>query len=248
MDGREYELTQELVRARLRGHTPKTIRQYSVEIDGVRWPVKQVLRLATGADVPQSQFAQRQLKRLGFSVDGDAVPRETTGAVGHRGEASTTFNLNALPVADSVDVHVAFEWHQAGPITLDANGAPKFPAMPKLPGLYRFDFGLDSAGIRTLYIGESEELRRRASNSRNARKDGGHNRTSRRIHKEVVTHIGEGRSIEFAITTEVGIVGDVSADLRLRSARRLAENAAVLLAQTTPGARVLNIDADLGED
>ena len=36
-------------------------------------------------------------------------------------------------------------------------------------------------------------------------------------------------------------------DLRLKSARRLAENAAVLRAQTTPAMRVLNIDADLGD-
>jgi hypothetical protein len=35
-------------------------------------------------------------------------------------------------------------------------------------------------------------------------------------------------------------------DLRWKSARRLAENAAVLLAQLDPGITVLNIDADLG--
>lgn len=37
-------------------------------------------------------------------------------------------------------------------------------------------------------------------------------------------------------------------DLRLRSARRLAENAVVLLGQTQPSIRVLNIDAEPGED
>jgi hypothetical protein len=37
------------------------------------------------------------------------------------------------------------------------------------------------------------------------------------------------------------------ADLRLKSARRLAENAAVLMAQQAVGVRVLNIDADLVE-
>jgi hypothetical protein len=35
-------------------------------------------------------------------------------------------------------------------------------------------------------------------------------------------------------------------DLRLKSARRLAENAAVLLAQTTLATQALNIDTDLG--
>src|SRR5438128_1750868 len=111
MDGREYELTSELVRARVRGHTPESIRQYSVEIDGVHWPVKHMLRLATGAEVPQSQFARRQLERLGFRVDGAAVPRAMNSAIGHRGDASTTFDLNALLTLDSVDVRVAFDWH-----------------------------------------------------------------------------------------------------------------------------------------
>lgn len=41
---------------------------------------------------------------------------------------------------------------------------------------------------------------------------------------------------------------DREADLRLKSARRLAENAAVLLAQTEPGTRVLNIDAELHDE
>jgi hypothetical protein len=46
----------------------------------VDWAVKQVLRLATGADVPQSQFARRQLERLRFNVDGPAVPRVMNSA------------------------------------------------------------------------------------------------------------------------------------------------------------------------
>jgi hypothetical protein len=70
-------------------------------------------------------------------------------------------------------------------------------------------------------------------------------RTNRRIHLEIVRHLGDGGSIGFTIATEVKVGGDVAVDLRLKSARRLAENAAVLVAQTTSQVRVLNIDADI---
>lgn len=61
-------------------------------------------------------------------------------------------------------------------------------------------------------------------------------------------HLEASGEIEFAIATSVRWGDDVELDLGLKSARRLAENAAVLLAQTQPGIRVLNIDAELGED
>jgi hypothetical protein len=70
MDGRDYELTTAFVRARLAGHTPGDIRQYWVEIDGVRWPVKQVLRLATGSSEFESQTAQRQLRKRASRLAG----------------------------------------------------------------------------------------------------------------------------------------------------------------------------------
>ncbi|MEV2189799.1 hypothetical protein AB0I02_02185 [Streptomyces phaeochromogenes] len=117
-----------------------------------------------------------------------------------------------------------------------------------MPGLYRYDFGVDDDGIRVLYIGESVELARRASNYRNAKTDRSSQRTSRRIHKEIVGHLESDGSIEFAIATSVRWGDDVQLDLRFKSARRLAENAAVLLAQSQSGIHVLNIDAELGED
>jgi hypothetical protein len=245
MDGREYELTPALVRSRLAGQSPGDIRQYWVEIDDVRWPVKQVLRLSTGSSDFQSQTAQRHLLRLGFTVGGGAMPREgSSGTRPHR----LRFELAELTVIETIEARIWFEWHRAGRVTLDTAGFPQFPPMPRLPGLYRFDFGGDAAGVRTLYIGESEDLRNRVSQYRNAKKDGGRNRTSRRIHLEVVAHLSAGGSVEFAITTDVRVAGDFAADLRRKSARRMAENAAVLEAQTTHNVRVLNIDADLGTD
>lgn len=148
---------------------------------------------------------------------------------------------------ESLDVRVAFDWLCAGPVTLDAAGLPQFPPLPRLPGLYRYDFGLDETGVRTLYIGESAELARRASNYRNAKTDRSRRRTSRRIHNEIVQHLRAGGSIEFAIATQLQLGDGQATDLRRKSARRLAENAAVLIAQTASSTRVLNIDADLSE-
>ena len=71
LDGDQFELTPELVRAGLRDHAPETIRDYWVEIDGTRWPVKQVISLATGVRKRgrfQSHSSRRWLSNLGFPV------------------------------------------------------------------------------------------------------------------------------------------------------------------------------------
>jgi hypothetical protein len=157
------------------------------------------------------------------------------------------FDQTSLPELDAIDVRVAFTWLRAGTVVLHAEGLPRFPPLPRLPGLYRYDFGIDGAGVRRLYIGESGDLARRASNYRNAKVDRARQRTNRRMHKEIVSHLSAGGSIEFAITTSVRWGEDEELDLRLKSARRLAENAAVLTAQSQADVRVLNIDAELEE-
>jgi hypothetical protein len=251
LDGESFDLTPVLVRERLVGHVPEEIRAYWVEVDGIRWPVKQVICLATGANRNrfQSQASRRWLQNLGFvvgtgssAIEGGSAARSV--GVSHR----AAFDHSRLEKLDALDVRVAFSWLRAGPISLDDAGLPRFPALPRVPGLYRYDFGVDDAGIRTSYVGESVDLARRASNYRNAKNDRSRQRTSRRIHKEIVGHLAAGGTIEFAIATSARWGDDVELDLRLKSARRLAENAAVLLAQTQPGVRVLNIDADLGDD
>lgn len=246
---RSFDLTADLVRRKLTDRVPESIKEYWVEIDGVRWPVKQVMALATGLDrrAFQSQNSRRLLERLGFSVSqgGSVISANARSAKPRANRAA--FDAEALDVLESVDVRVTFDWLRAGPVVLDAEGLPKFPSLPRLPGLYRYDFGLDDAGVRTLYIGESVELMRRASNYRNAKTDRSRQRTSRRIHKEIVQHLQAGGSIEFAIATGVSIQDGEDTDLRLKSARRLAENAAVLRAQTTPATQVLNIDTDIGQ-
>jgi hypothetical protein len=250
LDGESFDVTPQLVHARLSDHVPEDVREYWVDVDGVRWPVKQVIALATGAKRSrfQSQDSRRWLANLGFPIGSGGGP--VVAGSGGRPRSSTArarFDPERLPLLESLDVRVAFDWLRAGPVTLDAAGLPKFPPLPRLPGLYRYDLGLEESGVRTLYIGESVELARRARNYRNAKTDRSRQRTSRRIHKEIVQHLQAGGSIEFAIATRVQLGDGQATDLRLKSARRLAENAAVLVAQTAPSTRVLNIDADLTE-
>ena len=80
LDGETFDLTPELVRARLAGHVPGDIRSYWVDIDGTRWPVKQVISLATGVTNRQrfqSQSSRRWLQTLGFTIgSGHAVCAE----------------------------------------------------------------------------------------------------------------------------------------------------------------------------
>lgn len=249
LDGELFALTSQLVRARLNGHSPEDIREYWVEVDGVRWPVKQVIALATGAKRSrfQSQDSRRWLANMGFAIGSNGGKSGVGRPIGDQrvSTARAKFDPELLPVLESLEVRVAFDWVGAGQVTLDADGLPKFPSLPHLPGLYRYDFGVEESGVRTLYVGESIDLARRASNYRNAKTDGSRQRTSRRIHKEIVQHLRAGGSIDFAIATRVNLGDGHPADLRRKSARRLAENAAVLIAQTDASTRVLNIDADL---
>jgi hypothetical protein len=248
LDGEVFELTAELVRARLNGQIPEDVREYWVEIDGIRWPVKQVISLATevaNRSRFQSQDSRRWLKNLGFAIGQGSSRAAGTSAqrltLGHR----ESFDASMLERLESVEVTAKFTWLRAGSVFLDADGLPSFPTLPQQPGLYRFDFGTDDEGVRTIYVGESMSLRQRASNYRNAKTDRSRQRTSRRIHKEIVAHVSAGGTIGFAIATAVVLADGQVADLRLKSARRLAENAAVLSAQLEQGITVLNIDADL---
>jgi hypothetical protein len=71
LDGEVFELDADEVRSRIGNHVPEPIREYWVEIDEVRWPVKQVISLATGVRDRQrfqSQASRRWLGRLGFTV------------------------------------------------------------------------------------------------------------------------------------------------------------------------------------
>jgi hypothetical protein len=72
VQGERYSLTKQEVEARLRGVEPGPIFQYTVEVNGVLYPVKQVFRLATGIEHFNTDRARDVLRRLGFSIQGPA--------------------------------------------------------------------------------------------------------------------------------------------------------------------------------
>ncbi len=76
IDGEQVELDAARGRRELAGRSPEVIRKHWVEIDGVRWPVKQILSLAAGISRPSfiSHTAVRHLRRLGFTSS--QLPRE----------------------------------------------------------------------------------------------------------------------------------------------------------------------------
>ena len=248
-EGETLKLTSDMVHRALAEQAPGEVQKYGVDVDGVRWPVKEAVALSTGLARTRftSQQAQRWLKKAGFAIQATNSPSlpMTASAVA---SAITSFDVSGLEPLSSNELSVEFTWLRAGELSLDGDGLPLFPLLPASPGLYRFDFGVDDEGVRAWYIGESSSLRRRANNYRNAKTNKSRQRTSHRIHKEVVAHLTNGGSIEFAIATEILVSRGKKADLRLRSSRGLAENAAVLLAQMTRDITVMNVDEALPND
>jgi len=81
LDGEVFELDADVVRSRISDHAPEPIREYWVEIDEVRWPVKQVISLATGvADRQrfQSQSSRGWLANLGFAIGAGSTDTTTS--------------------------------------------------------------------------------------------------------------------------------------------------------------------------
>lgn len=245
--GEQFDVTHELGRGCMAGAVPDAIDQYWVEIDRTRWSVKQVMALATGLSRGKfrSLNSRRLLAKLGFLVDVGASAIEGIVRPVTAPRAARTVDVSRLPELETVSATVSLTWRAAGQVVLDNDSLPRFPPLPALPGLYRYDFGTDADGMRVLYFGESQDLARRARNYRGAKTDRSTQKTSRRIHTEIVGQLILGGTIDFAVATEVSVDEGGAADLRLKSARRLAENAVVLLAQQAPATRVLNIDAEL---
>lgn len=70
VSGKEYEVTREEVIAKMQGVKPKAIRAWQVEVNGVTYPIKQVMETALGIPVLAfgSVNAFRLLSKLGFEV------------------------------------------------------------------------------------------------------------------------------------------------------------------------------------
>lgn len=130
-------------------------------------------------------------------------------------------------------VAVDFTWRDVGWIRLEA-GKLRFPEVPDSPGVYRFDLG------QTVYIGESDRLRRRFQHYRTP---GGGQPTNVRLNTLMLSLLGEGGAVTICTVTEAGLDVEGSRsklDFRHKASRLLVENAALSAARMA-GARVENL-------
>lgn len=180
--------------------------------------------------------------------------RFTRGKVGgtyqERGRRPAAETAAAVLVTETdsaeLDVCVHMTWLRAGHVTLDASADLVFPELPRSPGIYRLTFA-DAPGqdLPHVYVGESEDVRKRASQYR---RPGPTQQTSQRIHAELVEHLRRGGSVTMAVATEAAIHarGESSTlPLGRKTARVLAEHAALALTYLDGDAVAMNRDKDI---
>ncbi|NIX77803.1 hypothetical protein [Microvirga terricola] len=123
------------------------------------------------------------------------------------------------------------KWQPLGAIEVDEGAKLKFPPILNVPGLYRFK-ALHPSGAVSVYIGETENLRRRFGNYRNP---GPSQQTSRRINVWATELLKDGGRIFVSISIE-GRASieerELQVDLRYKAWRRLFENWSLLLEGT----------------
>jgi hypothetical protein len=148
-----------------------------------------------------------------------------------------------LAELDTVDASVLFIWLDAAKVTLDTQGKPAFPPLPECGGLYRLTLvSRPGQGRGHVYIGETDNLRRRLAG--NYRNPGPSQQTSLRVNALLREHLGAGGVVRLAVTTvaKLRLCGGDEQRLDLtRKAARLAESAALVLAQVTDDADIENL-------
>lgn len=185
--------------------------------------------------VDQVDFARQRVRYARGKVGGSRTTRTR-----ERASESPPNELTVEPNDPDVDVRVQLTWRRAGPVTND-RGKLVFPPLPPSPGIYRLTFsGL--AGQPQVYIGESDDLRRRTGNYRNP---GPTQQTSQRIHQELITHLTAGGAVTMSVATSAVIEANGEATqlpLARKTGRVLAEHAALGLAYLDGQAAIVNRD------
>ena len=106
LKGRRYELSSDMVEARLAGVSPETIREHAVRVGDTWYPVKQAFEVAVGVSRAEfiSHEARRHLAALGFEVHGQIVAREPK----NRGDKATVAKARPSPSSENPQDR---EWH-----------------------------------------------------------------------------------------------------------------------------------------
>ncbi|SDO44606.1 DUF7662 domain-containing protein [Lentzea jiangxiensis] len=140
----------------------------------------------------------------------------------------------------ALDVRVRCMWRFAGEVGL-SGGKLVFPSLPGVAAIYRLTLnGL--TGRPRIYVGETDNLRRRAGNYRNP---GPTQQTSQRLYDELVRHLASGGTVSLSVATEAEIeTGGLRSALPLtrKTARVLAEHAVLALAYVDDAVDILNAD------
>ena len=195
---------------------------------------------AAGYHVDQVYLDRRRVRfalgeRGGSYADRGGVP--ASAAV--RGSLA---RVERAPVGPRVDVRVQVQWLDAGRVELDWSRKPVFGRLEEAPGLYRLTLWGRNAERARVYIGESDNLRRRLSG--NYRNPGAGQQTSLRINALLREHLEAGGTISLAVALSATVClngVERPLDLRRKAARLLAENAALVLAHVTDDADIVNL-------
>jgi hypothetical protein len=121
-------------------------------------------------------------------------------------------------------VVVEFAWREVGALRLES-GRLRFPVVPDLPGVYRFDLS------DRVYIGEADRLRRRFQHYRSP---GARQATNVRLNSLMLVLLGAGGTIKVWVITSARVDVDGHGeplDLRHKVARLLVESAALTAAR-----------------
>lgn len=133
LKGKRLELSDTDVRTCVSRREPDQVHQYWVDIDGTRWPVKQVLALATGLAKSefQSQSARRLLAKLGFTIGKGNDVVALTVATGRRSrENRTPPNRSSVPwAADAVLIGCVKSKQTSGALAKDLYTSVYFAKM-----------------------------------------------------------------------------------------------------------------------
>ncbi len=145
-------------------------------------------------------------------------------------------------LAELIDIRVVLRWRSAGAVSLDDGGKPAFPSQEQVPGLYRLTFIGAQLQRPAVYIGESDNLRRRLSS--NYRNPGPSQQTSLRVNARLREHLAEGGTVRLDVATAAQLHlpnSNLALDLGTKPGRLLAENAALVLTQVGGNVDVFNL-------
>ena len=133
--------------------------------------------------------------------------------------------VHSWDVEQEISCTLKVKWTPIGRVTFDGSGKLLFPQAAEVPSIYRFK--IRSAEDISIYIGETDNLRRRFNNYRNP---GPTQPTSLRINDALKKLLSLHAEISVAILNDNAVdfgAGDEPIDLTAKSARLLLENLAL---------------------